>query len=170
MAKGDMKVIGQCMRQPFRIAASATRGYVGEPMINTATHTSGVASSNVIVVAVDDDVTVVTEQFVGILAKDMEVTSPTDATIVAHRTVVDMPFAQLTRIEAKAKTASTADTESEAIGLLHDIYMIDLTSSVYTWEPAGADTAAFTVAWYNVARSALQCTVDARGVSRKDIT
>lgn len=163
-----MKVIGQCMRQPFRIAASATRGYVGEPMINTATYSSGVASANVIVVAVDDDVTVVTEQFVGILAKDMEVDSA--GTVVAHRTVVDMPFPQLTRIEAAAKTSSTADTESEAIGLLHDICVIDLTSSVYTWDAAGADTAGFQVAWYNVARAALQCTVDARGVSRKDIT
>ena len=168
MGKFDFKVIGQCMRQPFRVAASATRGYVGEPMINTVTYASGVASANTIVVAVDDDVTVVTEQFVGILGKDMEVDSA--GTVVAHRTVVDMPYPQLTRIEGAAKTASTCDTESEAIGLLFDIYMIDLTSTVYTWEPAGADTAGFQVAWYNVARSALQCTVDVRGVSRKDIT
>ena len=168
MAKGDMKVIGMCNRQPFRVAASATRGYVGEPMINTVTYSSGVASANTIVVAVDDDVTVVTEQFVGILGKDMEVNSA--GTVTAHRTVVDMPFPQLTRIEAAAKTASTCDTETEAIGLLFDIYMIDLTSSTYTWDAAGADTAGFQVAWYNVARAALQCTVDTRGVSRKDIT
>ena len=168
MAKGNFKVVGMAARQPFRIAASATRGYVGEPMINTATHTSGVASSNVIVVAVDDDVTVVTEQFVGVLAKDMEVDSA--GTVTAHRTVVDVPFPQITRIEAAVKTASTADTESEAIGLLHDIYMIDLTSSVYTWDAAGADTAGFTAQWYNVARAALQCVVDPRAVARKDIT
>jgi hypothetical protein len=168
MAKGDFKVINMCARQPFRIAASATRGYVGEPMINTATHSSGVASANTIVVAVDDDVTVVTEQFVGVLAKDMEVNSA--GTVVAHRTNVDVPFAQITRIEAAVKTASTADTETEAIGLLHDIYMIDLTSSTYTWDAAGADTAGFTALWYNVARAALQCVVDPRAVARKDIT
>ena len=168
MAKGDFKVKNMAARAPFRIAASATRGYVGEPMINTATHASGVASSNVIVVAVDDDVTVVTEQFVGVLAKDMEVNSA--GTVVAHRTNVDMPFPGITRIEAAVKTASTADTESEAIGLLHDIYMIDLTAGVYTWEPAGADTAGFTALWYDVARAAIQCVVDPRAVARKDIT
>lgn len=168
MARGNFKVVGMAARLPFRVAASATRGYVGEPMINTATYSSGVASANVIVVAVDDDVTVVTEQFVGVLAKDMDVDSA--GTVVACRVNVDMPFPQITRIEAAVKTSSTADTESEAIGLLHDIYMIDLTSSTYTWDAAGADTAGFQAAWYNVARAALQCTVDARGVSRKDIT
>lgn len=168
MAKNDMRVVGLASAQPFRIAASATRGYTGEPMINTVTYSSGVASANTIVVAVDDDVTVVTEQFVGILGKDMEVN--TAGTVIAHRTVVQMPYPQLTRIEAAAKTAATCDTESEAIGLLFDIYMIDLTAAVYTWEPAGADTAGFQVAWYNVAKAALQCTVDVRGVSRKDIT
>lgn len=168
MARNDFKVIGMAARQPFRVAASATRGYVGEPMINTATYSSGVASANTIVVAVDDDVTVVTEQFVGVLAKDMEVNSA--GTVVAHRTNVDVPFPMITRIEAAVKTASTADTESEAIGLLNDIYMIDLTSTTYTWDAAGADTAGFTAAWYNVARAALQCVVDPRAVARKDIT
>lgn len=168
MARGDMTVIGQASRQPFRVAASATRGYVGEPMKFAGTFTSGVASVNTIVVAVDDDTTVVTEQFVGILAKDMEVNSA--GTVVACRVNVDMPFPMITRIEAAVKTASTADTESEAIGLLHDIYMIDLTSSTYTWDAAGADTAGFQARWYNVAKAALQCVADPRAIARTDIT
>lgn len=168
MAKGDFKVVGMAARLPFRIAASVTRGYAGEPMKNTATYTSGVASDNTIVVAADADTTVVSEQFVGVLAKDMEVNSA--GTVLAHRTNVDVPFPMITRIEAAVKTSSTADTESEAIGLLNDIYAIDLTSSVYTWDAAGADTAGFTAAWYNVARAALQCVVDPRAVARTDIT
>lgn len=163
-----MRIVNICARQPFRIAASATRGYTGEPMINTATHSSGVASANTIVVAVDDDVTVVTEQFVGILAKDMEVNSA--GTVLAHRTNVDVPFAQISRIEAVLKDTTAGDTESEAIGLLHDIYMIDLTTGVYSWQAAGADTAGFTALWYNAVKATIQCVVDARAVSRKDIT
>lgn len=163
-----MTVIGQASRQPFRIAASATRGYVGEPMKFAGTFTSGVASVNTIVVAVDDDTTVVTEQFIGILAKDMEVNAA--GTVLAHRTNVDVPFPMITRIEAAVKTASTADTDSEAIGLLHDIYMIDLTSSTYTWDAAGADTAGFQARWFNVAKAALQCVADPRAMARTDIT
>ena len=170
MAKADVKVIGQCMTEPYRVAASATRGYAGEPMKFAGTYSSGVASVNTIVVAVDDDTTIVTEQFIGILAKDMEVTSPSDATVVAHRTVVDVPFPNVTRMEAVVTTASTADTESEAIGLLFDIYVFDLISAVYTWKPAAADTGGFTARWYNVVGSKLQCVADQRAMARADIT
>lgn len=169
-----MRVIGQCSRQPFRIVAGAatTRGYTGDPMKNTATYSSGVASDNTVVLAVDDDVTVVTEQFVGILAKDMEVSAA--GLVLAHRTVIDVPFPMISRIEALLKDTTTGDTEAEAIGLLNDIYMIDMAGSAgsgtYTWGPAGADTAAFQAAWYNSPKGLLQCTVDVRGMSRKDIT
>src|SRR3990167_1292071 len=110
MAKFDFKTIGMTSRQPFRVAASATRGYVGEPVKFAGTYTSGVASVNTIVVAVDDDTDVVTEQFLGILAKDMEVDSA--GTVTAHRTVVDMPYPMITRMEAQVTTVATADTES----------------------------------------------------------
>ncbi len=163
-----MRIVNMCARQPFRIAASATRGYTGEPMINTVTYSSGVASANTIVVAVDADVTVVTEQFVGILAKDMDVN--TAGTVVAHRTNVDVPIAQISRIEALVKDTTTADTESEAIGLLFDIYMFDLTTGVYTWDPATVDTAGFSAAWYNAPKALLQCIADPRAIARKDIT
>lgn len=168
MAKFDFKTIGQCSRQPFRVAASATRGYAGEPMKFAGTYTSGVASVNTIVVAVDDDTTVVTEQFLGVLGKDMEVDSA--GTVTAHRTVVDVPFPMITRIEGAVKTSTTADTESEAIGLLFDIYMIDLTSSTYTFDAAGADTAAFQARWYDAVKAKIQCVVDPRGIARTDIT
>ena len=169
MAKFDVKVIGQASRQHFRVAASATRGYCGEPMIVAPTYSSGVSSVNTIVVLTDDLPVIGTDQFVGVLAKDMEVTSPTDATIVAHRTVVDVPYANTTRMEAKVTTASTADTESEAIGLLFDIYVFDLIASTYTWKP-GTDAGGFTARWYDVVGSKLQCVADARVLTRVDIT
>lgn len=168
MAKFDVKVIGQASRQPARIAASATRGYVGEPMIVAPTYTSGVSSVNTIVVLGDDLPVIGTDQFMGVLAKDMEVNSA--GTVTAHRTVIDVPYANTTRLEAKVTTAATADTESEAIGLLFDIYVFDLISSTYTWKPAAADTGGFTARWYNVPRAALQCVVDARAITRVDIS
>lgn len=166
----DVISVGLTTRAPFRVAASATRGYAGEPVIVAPTYSSGVSNVNTVVVASDDMPVIGTDQFVGILAKNMEVTSPTDATIVAHRTVVDVPFANSTRLEAAVTTASTADTESEAIGLLFDIYVFDKISGVYTWKPGAADTGGFTARWYKVARAALQCVADARVLTRVDIT
>ena len=168
MAKFDVKVVGQCPRLPFRVAASATRGYTGEPMIVIPSYTSGVSDVNTIVVAVDDDPTIGTDQFVGILAKDMEVNS--SGTVTAQRTNCDVPLANVTRIRAKVTTASTADTESEAIGLLWDIYVFDLISSTYTWKPAAADTGGFTARFYNYVHSQLDCVVDARANTRVDIS
>lgn len=168
MAKFDFKTIGLADRQPFRVAASATRGYVGEPMIVAPSYTSGVSSVNTVVVGTDAMPTIGTDQFVGILGKDMEVNSA--GTVTAQRTVVDVPFPNITRIRGKVTTASTADTESEAIGLLFDIYDWDLTTGTYTWEPAGADTKGFTARWFNVTNSELDCVADVRAMSRVDIT
>ena len=168
MAKFDVKVIGQASRQPFRVAASATRGYVGEPMIVAPTYTAGVSSVNTIVVLTDDLPVIGTDQFVGILAKDMD--PLTTGTITAQRTVVDMPYPIITRMEAQVTTVATADTESEAIALLFDIYVFDLISSTYTWKPAAADTGGFIARWYNVVGSKLQCVADSRVMARVDIT
>lgn len=168
MAKDDMKCIGFSYAEPFRVAASATRGYVGEPVLVVPTYTSGVSSVNTIVVAGDATPVIGTDQFVGILNKDMDVNSA--GTVLAHRTVVQVPVANSTRIRAQVKDTTTADTESEAIGLLFDIYKFDLTTSKYTWDPAAADTAGFTARWYNVALSELDCVADARVLSRVDIS
>ena len=168
MAKFDVKTIGQAARLPFRVAASATRGYVGEPMLVIPSYTSGVSDVNTIVVLTDDKPVIGTDQFVGVLAKDMEVNS--GGTVLAHRTNVDVPFPGITRLEAAVTTAATADTESEAIGLLFDLYVFDLISSTYTWKPAAADTAGFRAQWYNVVGSKLHCVVDARAATRVDIT
>lgn len=168
MAKFDVKVVGHAPNLPFRVATSATRGYTGEPMIVAPSYTSGVSDVNTIVVLTDGMVTLGTDQFVGILAKDMEVNSA--GTVTAHRSVVTIPLPYLTRMRAKVKTSTTADTESEAIGLLFDIYHFDLTSSTYTWEPASADTKGFMARWYNYVKAQLDCVADERAVRRADVS
>lgn len=168
MAKFDVKTIGLCNKLPFRIAASATRGYVGTPMMVSPTYSSGVSSVNTIVVVTDDKPVIGTDQFVGVLAKDMEVDST--PTVTAHRNICEVPFANSTRVRAKVTTAATADTESEAIGLLFDLYVFDLISSTYTWKPGAADTGGFSARWYDVASSELDCVADARVLTRTDIT
>ena len=167
IAKFDVKIVGKCPGLPFRVAASATRGYYGEPVIVAPTYTSGVSNVNTIVVLTDDLPVIGTDQFVGILAKDMDVNSA--GTVLAHRTTVAVPRANETRIRAKVTTASTADTQSEAIGLLWDIYVFDLITSVYTFKPA-ADTGGFTARWFNYVKSQLDCVADARALTRVDIT
>ena len=137
-------------------------------MIVAPSYTSGVSSVNTIVVLTDDLPVIGTDQFVGILAKDMEVN--TAGTVLAHRTVATVPVPNMTRIRAKVTTAATADTESEAIGLLWDIYVFDLISSTYTWKPGAADTGGFTARWYNYVKSQLDCVADARAMTRVDIT
>jgi len=168
MAKFDVKVVGNAPNLPFRVAASATRGYVGEPMMVVPSYTSGVSDVNTVVVLTDDKPVIATDQFIGIAAKDMEVNSA--GTVLAHRTTVTVPRANETRIRAKVTTASTADTETEAIGLLFDIYVFDLISSTYTWKPAAADTGGFTARWYNFVKASLDCVVDARAITRVDVS
>ncbi len=168
MAKNDVKMVGLAFSHPTRIAASATRGYKGEPMINNATYTSGVASANTPVVLTDDLPVIGTDRFVGILGKDMDVNSA--GTVLAHKSTLEIPFPLLTRMRANVTTAATADTETEAIGLLYDIYAFDLISTVYTWKPAAGDTSGFEARWYDVVRSALDCVADTRVMSRIDIT
>lgn len=168
MAKFDVKVVGKCPNLPFRVAASATRAYYGEPVVVEPTYTTGVSSTNTIITLPDDEPVIGTDQFVGILAKDMEVDSA--GTVVAHRTTVSVPRANETRLRAKVTTAATADTESEAIGLLWDVYVFDKISSVYTWKPAAADTGGFTARWYNYVKSQLDCVADARVLTRVDIS
>lgn len=168
MAKFDVKVIGNAPNLPFRVAASATRGYVGEPMMVAPSYTNGVSDVNTVVVLTDDKPVIGTDQFVGIAAKDMDVNSA--GTVIAHRTTVTVPRPNETRIRARVTTSSTADTDSEAIGLLWDIYVFDLISSTYTWKPAAADTGGFTARWYNFVKASLDCVVDARAITRVDIT
>jgi hypothetical protein len=168
MAKADMETVGLCFNMPVRVAASATRGYVGEPTLVIPSYTSGVSDVNTIVVCTDDKPVIGTDQYMGLLHEDMDVNSA--GTVVAHRNTVEKPIAGGTRTRGKVTTSSTADTESEAIGLLFDIYVFDLISSTYTWKPAAADTGGFIAAWYDAVKAKLDCIADARVLTRVDIS
>ncbi len=169
MARGDISTINLSGgNQPKRVAASATRFYAGEPINTLPSYSSGVASVNTVVVLTDGKPVIGTDAFQGIAAKDAEVDSA--GTVIAHTTSVTVPIAQVTRLRGKAKTTANADTESEAIGLLGDLVLFDLTSAVYTIdETAAADTSGLIVVWYNAVKATLDVHVDPR-VVRADVS
>lgn len=154
--------------QPRRVAASATRFYVGEPINWFPAISSGAAVTNTVVVLTDTKPRVATDQFQGLAAKDATVNSA--GTVIAHKTYVTVPIPLVTRIRGRAKTAANVDTDTELLGLLGDALDMDLTSSVYTWDDVAASNAsAFQCMDGNPAKSTLDCVIDPRGV-RKDIS
>ncbi len=169
MAKFDIKTVGiNGGARTFRVAASATRFYTGEPINFAGTYTSGVASVNTVVVMTDAKPVIGTDLMVGIAAKDAEVNS--SGTVTAHKTQVTVPIPYVTKIRGKAKTTTNVDTDSELLGVLWDVVLFDLTAAVYTIdETAAADTSGLTIVDGNIAKQTLDVTVDARAM-RADIT
>ncbi len=163
---GDISVIGLSGgARPFRIAASATRYYAGEPMMKTVTYSSGAASVNTITVITDGKPTVATDEFIGIAAKDAP-TLPT--TLAAHTTSVVVPIPNVTKLRGRAKTAANVDTDAELLLILGDFTQFDLTSAVYTIDDtAAADAAGLQIVDGNPAKSTLDVTVDARAMRLK---
>lgn len=167
MTRGDLSVIGvSAGAHPFRVAASATRGYAGEPINCLAANTSGVADVNTVVVLTDAKPVIGTDNFVGVAAENMKVDSA--GTVVAHRLSVTVPLPNSTRIRGKAKTAASVDTDAELLGLLFDIVLFDLTSGVYTIdETAAANTSGLMVVDGIVSKGILDVVVDARILRNK---
>lgn len=164
MAKGNVSTVGiDGGNQPRRVAAAATKFYAGEPMNNLATLTTGAASVNTVVVLTDTKPRVATDNFQGVAAADAQLDS--SGAVIAHQTYVTVPIPYITRIRARAKTATAVDTDSELLAILFDVIDFDLTSSVYTWDSAAASNAsAFQVVNGNTAKSTLDCVIDARGM------
>lgn len=169
MSRGDLSVIGVSGgERPFRVAASATRFYTGEPINFAGTYSSGVASANTVVVLTDAKPVIGTDLFVGIAGRDAKVNSA--GTVVAHTTSVVVPIPYCTRIRGRAKTAANVDTDSELLGVLWDVVLFDLTTAVYTIdETAAADTSGLTIVDGNPAKQTLDVIVDARAM-RADIS
>jgi len=166
--KIDVSVIGTSAVQKYRVGASATRFYAGEPIMFAGTYSSGVASVNVAVVLTDGKPVIGTDNFLGIAAQDAPV--GTDTTVDASWFDVIEPVANFTRLRAKAKTAANCDTLSELIGLLFDVVLFDLTSTVYTIDETGAaDTSGLTIKGGIWEQSLIDVTVDPRAM-RADIT
>lgn len=169
MAKHDLRTVGiSGGARPFRVAASATRFYAGEPINFAGTYTSGVASVNTVVVLTDGKPVIGTDNFVGIAAKDASVNS--SATVIAHTTQVTVPIPEVTLIRGKAKTASNIATDAALLGVFYDVVLFDLTTAVYTIDETGAaDTSGLRVVNGNVSKGTLDVVVDTRAM-RADIS
>ena len=169
MARADISVLGVSGgAQPFRVAAAATRGYAGEPIIFAGTYTSGVASVNTVVVLTDALPVIGTDNLVGIANENMKVDSA--GTVLAHELSVVVPIAQVTRMRGRAKTVANIDTDAELLGVMHDLVLFDLTSGVYTIdETAAADTSGLKIVNGIPSKGLLDVVVDARAF-RADIS
>lgn len=173
--RGDLSVIGLSQTLPRRIAASATRYEVGEPLHSTATSSSGAASANEYVLAAADTPVIGTHRFGGIAMKPClpEVTG----TVVAHKTLAACPMPGLGRIRGKGETATAVDTDAEILGLIGDYVLIDYSATggadggeLYTIKnAASADTSGLEIVDGNASKGTLDVTVDGRAY-RHDVS
>jgi len=164
----DISVIGSSVVQKHRVAASATRFYVGEPINFAGTYTSGVASVNTVVVLTDGKPVIGTDSFVGVASQDAPV--GTDTTVDADWVDVIEVIPNFTRMRSKAKTTANCDSLSELVALLWDLVLFDLTSTVYTIdETAAADTSGLTIKGGIYEQGMIDVTVDPRAM-RADIS
>lgn len=132
----DVSVIGSSMNRPFRVAASATRFYAGEPLEFNGTYSGGVATANTVVQAADAIPVIGTDNFVGVAAQHAPVGS--DTTVDADWVDVTVVIPHFTRLRSKAKTAANIDTLTELVGVLWDLVLFDLTSTTFTIDETGA--------------------------------
>lgn len=173
--RADLLVIGLQTQVPRRIAASATRYEVGEPLHSLAALTSGVADVNTYVLAAADTPVIGTHKFGGVAAKRC---IPLDTgTITAHKTVANCPVPYLGRVRGKAQTSGSVDTLSEVIGVIQDTALIDYSATgasdggeLYTIiETATADTSGLEIVDGDPAKGTLDVIVSAQAY-RHDVS
>ena len=121
--KVDLQVIGPQASIPVRIAASATRYKIGEPIHSVATQSNGVASANTYVLAAADTPVIGTHRLGGIAIKRCQ--PLTTGIVVAHTTQVARPIAYVGRIRGEGETAASVDTDAEILALIQDYTLID---------------------------------------------
>lgn len=126
----DLSVIGFAQTLPRRIAASATRYEVGEPLHSIGDRTTGVTDVNTYVLAAIDTPVIAAlggnatqAQFGGIAISNCLPFST--GTVVAHTAKASCPVPQLGRVRGKGETAASVDTDSEILGLIGDTSLFD---------------------------------------------
>lgn len=168
--RADLSVVGLSFEVPRRIAASATRYQPGEPLHGLGTLSSGVMSTNTYVLAAADTPVIGTHRFGGIAMTDA-IPNGT-GTLVAHTTIAKCPVPWLGRIRGKGETYADIDTESEALGVIGDVTLIDYNSTggtdggeLYTIKTTvtAADTSGLEIAEVNVAKGIVDVYIDGRG-------
>lgn len=164
MSRADLAMVGiSCGARAYRVAASATRFYAGEPINSLATLTSGAASVNTVVVLTDGKPRIGTDDFIGISTMDAAVN--TSGTVTAQTVYVDVPIPYATIIRGRAKTAANVDTDAELLLILGDAVDFDLTAGAYTIDDTAASNASgLTIVNGNTAKQTLDVTVDARAM------
>lgn len=164
MAKHDLTTVGiNGGARPYRVAASVTRFFAGEPMMRTPTYSSGATNANNIVVLTDAKPRVATDNFMGIAARDAQVN--TSGTVIAQATQVVLPIPYVTRIRGKAKVAANVDTDAELLLILGDLVDFDLTSSTYTIDDTAASNASgLEIVDGDTSKQTLDVIVDARAM------
>ena len=173
--KNDLQVIGLQVTRPVRIAASATRYEIGEPIHSVATSSSGVASVNTYVLAAADTPVVGTHRFGGIALK--RCLPLATGTVVAHESLVARPVPQSGAIRGKGETAASVDTDAEILAIIGDYTLIDYNATgatdggeLYTIkDTAAADTSGLEIIAGNAAKGTLDVVVAARAY-RHDVT
>lgn len=166
MAKFDLSTVGiDGGNRPRQVAASSTRFYAGEPMNSTYTLTAGVASTHFVTVMATNKPRVATDNFQGIAAKDAEITSITNTTVIAHTTFVTSVIPWVTRIRGRGKVFANVDTQSEINALIFNAVDLDLTSAAYTInDTAASNASALQVVGGNPVKGTLDVVLDGRGI------
>lgn len=167
---GDLTVIGPQFTARRRIAASATRFEVGEPLYQDGTSlSSGAISANTVELMDADGIVLGTDTFSGVaLSRALPLET---GTISAQNTVTTNPTPETGKIRGNAETAANVDTDAEIIAITGDVVLIDYNATggtdggeLYTIkDTAAANTSAFTIQNGNAAKSTLDVTIDVRG-------
>lgn len=164
MSRLDLSTVGiSGGSRAFRVAASVTRFFAGEPLMRTPTYSNGATNANNVIVLTDTKPRIATDNFIGIASKDALVNS--SGTVIAQTTSAVVPIPYITKIRGRAKTAANIDTDAELLLILGDLLDFDLTTAVYTIDDTAASNAsALEVVDGNIAKQTLDVTVDARAM------
>ncbi len=171
--KGDLSVIGPQATMPRRVAASATRFEVGEPLIqDSATLSSGVASANIFTLAAIDILVIGTDNFGGVALEEAEPKIGT-STLVAQTVNCACPVGHLGRIRGNVSTAADIDTAAELLAIIQNVTEINYNATggagstqLYTINSVldtPADTGAFTIMEGDIVKGTLDIVMDPRG-------
>lgn len=171
----DLQVVGLAQTLPRRIAASATRYEVGEPLHCVGTMASGASTVNTYVLAAADTPVIGTHRFGGIAISNCLPWST--GTVTAHTAQGSCPVPNLGRIRGKAMTVASIDTAAELLAIIGDVTLIDYNATgasdggqLYTIiETVTADTSGLEIVEGDVTKGTLDCVVDARAY-RSDVS
>lgn len=134
MATNDIRIRevaggSQVPTMVWQTEANTTAIAAGEPV------KLKVAGSPYAIPLADGDLVNTSTAFLGIAAKASTHTASADGTVEVYLPLPGVVY------EAKAKTSTTADTQSEINALCGDRVVFDLTSSTYTVDAAAGDNA-----------------------------